>query len=572
MYTRYTALDVPPQPEHFFGNQNNGNRPPRTGEQSVLYKKPGETMELLISNIKLPIRHTEKELWKAAQDIVRLVFVNEKNAYIYKKSLDARRKREIHWVYSVIVRVSEKEGRKILNAGKKDVKEHIRHEIFDIKGTPVFDTRPVVVGTGPCGLFAAYILARQGCRPLVVERGDTVERRVQKISDFWNGGELDSETNVQFGEGGAGTFSDGKLNTRIGDPLERFILQTFVDCGAPPEILYQAKPHIGTDKLRGVVKKMRSRMIAWGGEVRFCTKLTGISVRGEQLNGIILNGTEEIPCNALILAIGHSSRDTYEMLCQNGIFMQPKAFAAGVRIEHRQEFINRMQYGNYADELPAADYRVAYNGAERSCYSFCMCPGGTVVNASSEPEQLVVNGMSNHARDGMNANSALAVPVRPEDFGTDAVLGGMEFQRKYERLAYTLGNGAAPIQLAEDFLRDKVTQKLNGVEPSFTGKTVFAPLRDCLPEFIVTTLKEGLRSFDDKIKGFSTGGALLTGVEMRTSAPVRITRGESGESINCKGLYPAGEGAGYAGGIMSAAIDGVKTAVKLIKANEKERN
>lgn len=529
-------------------------------------------MELLISNLKLPVRHTNADLWKAAQKIVRLIFVNEKNAYIYKKSLDARRKADIHWVYSVVVKVSESEGRSVLSAGRKDVKEFIHTETFEINMRGNFVSRPVVVGTGPCGLFAAYILARQGCCPLVIERGEKVERRAQKISEFWAGGQLDGETNVQFGEGGAGTFSDGKLNTRIGDPLERFILQVFVECGAPPEILYQAKPHIGTDKLRKVVKKMRSRIIAWGGEVRFCTRLTDIAVSGDCLAEITLNDKEKIPCTALILAIGHSSRDTYEMLCRNGIFMQPKAFAAGVRIEHCQKFINHAQYGKLSEELPAADYRMVYNGKERSCYSFCMCPGGTVVNASSEPGCLVVNGMSNHAREGVNANSALAVTVRPEDFKTDSVLGGIEFQRKYERLAFSLGSGAAPVQLAADFVKDRVTQRLSGVEPSFTGKTVFAPLRECLPEFIITALKEGLYSFDSKMKGFLENGSILTGVEMRTSAPVRIVRGDSGESVNCRGLYPAGEGAGYAGGIMSAAIDGVKTAVKLLKANESWKN
>lgn len=523
-------------------------------------------MELLISNIKLPIRHTEKELWKAAQKIVRLVFVHEKNAYIYKKSLDARRKQQIHWIYSVVVKVSASDGKKILDLNSNSIKEFVHTEHFEIKTSRSLALRPVVVGTGPCGLFAAYVLARQGYRPLVIERGDAVERRVEKISAFWSGAALDTETNVQFGEGGAGTFSDGKLNTRIGEPLERFILQTFVECGAPSEILYQAKPHIGTDKLRAVIKKMRSRILAWGGEVRFCTKLTGISVSGGKLNKIILNNTEEVPCDSLILAIGHSSRDTYEMLCQSGIFMQPKAFAVGVRIEHKQTYINRLQYGVYANELPPADYRVAYNTQERGCYSFCMCPGGTVVNASSESGMLAVNGMSNHARDGENANSALVVTVRPEDFETDSVLGGMEFQRHYERLAYSLGNGAAPIQLASDFLVDRVSEKLGDVVPSFSGKTVFAPLRECLPEFVVSTLKDGLQSFEFRMKGFALNGALLTGVETRTSAPLRITRGESGESLNCRGLYPAGEGAGYAGGIMSAAIDGVKTVMKLLQS------
>ena len=516
----------------------------------------------------MPVQHHIADLWKAAQNIVRLVCVNEKNAYIYKKSIDARRRQEIHYVYTVALRVSEGEGRKILASGRKDVRKLEETGTFEIHAVRKLPARPVVVGTGPCGLFAAYLLAQKGYTPLVLERGDSIDRRAEKVREFWNGGPLDSETNVQFGEGGAGTFSDGKLNTRIGDPLQRYILTVFADCGAPGDILYQAKPHIGTDKLRSVVKEMRRRIIEWGGEVRFCTKLTDIRIKGGRLTEIELNGAEWLPCGCLVLAIGHSSRDTYEMLYRRGVAMEAKAFAAGARVEHLQEEISRHQYGKFSSLLPAADYRLVYNGRERSCYSFCMCPGGVVVNASSEQGGLVVNGMSEHARDGRNANSALVVTVRPEDFGEASPLAGIAFQRKYEKLAYRLGWGKAPVQRTADFLLGRVSDRFSEVRPSFTGQTVFAPLDECLPEFIVRTLKEGLAEFERKIPGFSAHG-LLTGVEMRTSAPLRVLRGSGGQSVNCKGLYPAGEGAGYAGGIMSAAIDGVRLVAKLMEAEPK---
>ncbi len=517
-------------------------------------------MKIIIGSIHMPLGHTEAEVLAAAQEIVRRRCIPATEFCIYKQSLDARRKKHIHYTYSVTATVPDgtvcdgKEIRPFEQSGELTIPQGRK-----------LPCRPVVVGMGPCGLFAAYVLAKSGNPPLVLERGEAVYERAKTVERFWNEGVFNPESNVQFGEGGAGTFSDGKLNTRIGDPRQRFVLETFCRHGAPKDILYRAKPHIGTDKLRDVVCSMREEIIALGGEVRFSSRLTGIRVEGGKLREIEVNGCENIPCNQLILAIGHSSRDTYEMLLNQGISMEPKAFAAGVRVEHRQKMIDELQYGSSDLGLPAAEYRLVYNGAERSCYSFCMCPGGQVVNATSEEGRLVVNGMSEHARDGENANSALVVSVRPEDFEGDGVLAGMEFQRKYEALAYQLGEGGAPVQLTRDFVADKPSIKLGEVTPSFTGRWKFAELKKCLPNFITEYLKEGLLDFEKKMPGFALGDGILTGVEMRTSAPVRIVRNEELESVNLSGLYPAGEGAGYAGGIVSAAVDGIRCALAVIE-------
>lgn len=523
---------------------------------------------ILISNIKMPIRHTEEEVLLAARTFARKKDIDAVNGAIYKKSLDARRKNDIHFVYSVAAETETPfNGRIVDNITELD--ETVFADIEQLKKRARhFSARKkvVVVGSGPCGLFAAYLLAECGIEPTVIERGSDVDRRSEKVERFWKTGVLDKNTNVQFGEGGAGTFSDGKLNTRIGDTLQRYVLEVFVKHGAPKDILYQAKPHIGTDYLKKCVKGMRESIIENGGKVMFDTCLTDICVKDGKIFGIELNGSEIMDCDVLILAPGHSSRDTYEMLARHGVLMEQKPFAAGVRIEHSREFINKMQYGSeYESEcLPTADYRLAYNGENRSCYSFCMCPGGVVVNASSEPESLVVNGMSYHSRMEKNSNSALVVSVRPEDFESDNPLAGVEFQRKYEQLAYKAAGGRGVVQLARDFAVDKISSGFDGVFPSFTGETEFVDLRECLPEFISDTLKNGLEYFEKRIKGFSTGGAVLTGVEMRTSAPLRIKRNENSESVTMKGLFPAGEGAGYAGGIMSAAIDGVKVVQKII--------
>lgn len=515
-------------------------------------------MKILIHAIKMPITHTGQDVIEAAQGIVRLRSVIAEDFWIYKQSIDARKKHDIHYVYTVGATVPDGtvcDGKVLCQLNEE--------ESFVIPQTPLKE-RPVVVGMGPCGLFAAYVLAKSGNPPLVLERGEAVEERAKTVAAFWNGGALNPDSNIQFGEGGAGTFSDGKLNTRISDPRQRYVLKTFVEHGGPEDILYRAKPHIGTDRLRGVVASMREEILRLGGEIRFGTCLTGVKYQNGALTEIELNHGESISCSCLILAIGHSSRDTYEMLSRAGVPMEAKPFAVGVRAEHLQSEINRLQYGDAASLLPPADYRLVYNGEERSCYSFCMCPGGTVVNASSEEGHLVVNGMSEYLRDKENANSALVVSVNPSDFGGVGPLAGVEFQRKYEKLAYQTGQGGAPVQLIRDFLKDRQSIDLEEVTPSFTGSWRFADLKQCLPESVIATLKEGLNSFERKMPGYASGGGVLTGVEMRTSAPLRILRNQNLESIAVRGLYPCGEGAGFAGGIVSAAVDGIRSALAVL--------
>ncbi len=521
--------------------------------------------KIVVSGIKMPVRHTENELLEETVRRLRKSGIEAKNFVIHKKSLDARRKSDIHFLYSVAAEV-DGEICKLSDLPIREIEDIKPIDLEKLKGNACTNKKCVVVGSGPCGLFSAYVLAFCGLDVTVLERGSDVDRRTDAVERFWKTGVLDKNTNIQFGEGGAGTFSDGKLNTRIGDPLQKFVLETFVECGAPEEILYQAKPHIGTDYLKVCVKNLRKKIQDLGGKVLFGSCMTDILVKDGAINGVEINGSDILDCNVLVLAPGHSSRDTYEMLYRRGVCMEQKPFAAGVRVEHRREFINKIQYGECADLkfLPTADYRLAYNGENRSCYSFCMCPGGTVVNASSEPEHLVVNGMSFHDRLADNSNSALVVSVRPEDFCGQSPLAGVEFQRKYEALAYSVCGGKGPVQLVKDFLEDRISQSFDGVQPSFTGQTAFADLRECLPGFVSATLKEGLTDFERKMKGFSGEGAILTGVEMRTSAPLRIKRNTEFESISHKGLYPAGEGAGYAGGIMSAAVDGIKVAVQIL--------
>lgn len=523
-------------------------------------------MKIILQNIIVPVSYSEEDVIEKAKKIILNEGIVFSNCQLFRKSIDARRKSNIHYVCAVLFEcdLSQDKFSKITNPHIKEYEEkHIDICSFNNYNS----TKTIVVGSGPCGLFAAYILAKTGQNPIVIERGADVDKRTEIVNNFWNNNIFDVDTNVQFGEGGAGTFSDGKLTTRIGDLLQREILEIFVKHGAPSDILYKAKPHIGTDMLKSVIKNIRKEIERLGGIVRFNTTLTDINIKNGKVHSAIINNSEEIPCDNIILAIGHSSRDTYEMICKKGILATAKAFAAGVRIEHTQEFINKVQYGNEYNNtnLPPADYRLTYNGDERSCYSFCMCPGGTVVNASSEENALVVNGMSEYARNGKNANSALVVTVKPTDFESDSPLSGIEFQRKYEQLAYNVNKGSAPVQLARDFIKNKLSYNIEDVVPSFTGNTVFADLRACLPAFICNALKEGLLDFENKIKNYTFGGAVLTGVEMRTSAPLRILRDENFESVSVKGLYPAGEGAGYAGGIMSAAVDGIKIACKISK-------
>lgn len=531
-------------------------------------------MAIKINNIALNLdEDIEKDmsyLYKKAAKKLRIDIKDIKNLKILKESIDARRKNDIKFKYSIEVECP-KEAHIVNRVHDRDVileKETLQDEL--IFGNKVMNHRPVIVGMGPAGMFAGLMLAQYGYKPLIIERGECVENRSKTVDKFWRDGVLDPNSNVQFGEGGAGTFSDGKLTTRIKDKRCDFVLKELVEAGAPANIVYSGKPHVGTDILKDVVKNIRNTIISLGGEIRFSSRLQDIKTKDGKLKAIVVN-EEEIPCEALILAIGHSSRDTYEMLCRNNIFMEPKAFAIGVRVEHKQSFMDENQYGKFYSHprLRSSDYRLVYNNKEkeRSAYSFCMCPGGVVVAAASEDERLVVNGMSYYSRAEANANSAIVVTVNPNDFEGTSPLSGMEFQRHYESLCYKLGGGQyrAPVQKIKDFLEDKVTKSLGDVEPSYKPGYEFKDMREALPPYVADILKEGFMDFDRKIKGFATGDGIMTGIETRTSAPVKISRNDNLESISLKGLYPSGEGAGFAGGIISAAVDGVKVAEKIMK-------
>ena len=477
---------------------------------------------------------------------------------INRQSLDAR-KSDIYYVYEVDVKVDNE--KRILNKSKSsDILLAPREEYqYPIMGDEKLDDRIVIVGSGPAGLFCSYMLAEQGYRPLVIERGEAVDERMESVSKFWNGGELNPNSNVQFGEGGAGTFSDGKLNTMVKDKhfLGKKVFSIFVDHGAPREIMYLQKPHIGTDLLCNIVKNIRNDIIRMGGEFRFSTCLTDIKVENGKLVGIEVNHNEVIPCSVLVLALGHSARDTFSMLYDRGVSMLGKPFAVGVRIQHPQEMIQLNQYKRLDKRLPVADYKLTYqtkNG--RGVYSFCMCPGGYVVNSSSEKGGTVVNGMSYHDRGSDNANSALVVTVGPDDFGHHP-LDGIVFQRRLEKLAYQAGHGKMPIQLYKDFKEGKKSSSLGKVQPLMKGQIEFANLHSVLPDFVVSSLLEAMPVFGKRIHGFDRDDAILAGVESRTSSPVRILRDENGVS-NILGIYPCGEGSGYAGGITTAAMDGIK--------------
>lgn len=523
-----------------------------------------------IQQLKLPIGHTKEAL---AQKIAGLLGISPEQMHwqIVRHSIDARKKEEIHDVY--IIEVETPLESKILrrNKNKNIVRVQKKPYRFPKPGNEVLRERPVIIGTGPAGLFCGYMLALHGYRPILLEQGEPARKRQQQVEKFWKTGELDIRSNVQFGEGGAGTFSDGKLNTSVKDPFGRNheVLRIFVECGAPEEILYEQKPHLGTDVLVGIVEKMRQSIEQNGGEVRFGAKVTELCVKDGAVCGVKINDSELLSTELVIPAIGHSARDTFEMLYEKGLTMRPKAFAVGVRIEHPQALIGENQYGAAAKELPAASYKLTHtceNG--HGVYSFCMCPGGYVVNASSEPEMLAVNGMSYQARDGQNANSAMIVTVTPEDYafchepGTPEVFDGIAFQRRLERAAYRIGGGKIPVQLFGDFCENKTSTALGEIQPQLRGAWSFANLREIFPEFINEALQEGIIACDRKIRGFARKDALLSGVESRTSSPIRMVRDE-GLEANIHGVYPCGEGAGYAGGITSAAMDGIKIAEKI---------
>lgn len=526
-----------------------------------------------ISQLKLPVTHTEEQLKEKLARELRIPVGQIRHYEIRKRSVDAR-KEEIKYVYQIDVETAQE--KKILGRNRHSnitaVQKNEYH--FPQPGTLALKERPVVIGSGPAGLFCGFMLAKHGYRPLILERGDEADIRKQKVDHFWKTGELDTKSNVQFGEGGAGTFSDGKLNTLVKDPAgrNREVLRIFVEAGAPSSILYDQKPHLGTDLLIRILRNMRSQIMDMGGEFRFRSQMTDFHVENGRVVSLEINGKETIPAEVVILAIGHSARDTFALLQERSLLLQPKAFAVGVRIEHPQEMITRSQYGTHPPKvLGAANYKVTHKlGNGRGVYSFCMCPGGYVVNASSEDGRLAVNGMSYQARDSRNANSAMIVTVTPEDYagfhqeGESPVLDGIAFQRHLEGLAYESCRGKVPVQLFEDFLKNKASTVLGEVEPCIKGAYELANVREILPAVIGDSLCRGIQAFGRKIPGFDRPDAVLSGVESRTSSPVRILRDELQEA-SVKGIYPCGEGAGYAGGITSAAMDGLLAAEAVCK-------
>jgi hypothetical protein len=522
-----------------------------------------------LAGLKLSLEEGEERLLQLIAKKLHVKTHEIKEWHIYKQSVDARKSQMIYFIYTVDVVVKDEAyllGR--LNDPDISLTPNLVYEEVEA-GSEVLKHPPVIIGTGPAGLFAGLLLAQRGYQPVLLERGDEVDQRSDKVRHFWNTGELDPESNVQFGEGGAGTFSDGKLTTLIKDKRCRKVLEELVQAGAPPDILYSFKPHIGTDVLRRVVKNLRQRITELGGQVLFRSKVTDLVLENQELRGLVINDREKLPCQAVILAVGHSARDTFLMLYKRKVQMVPKPFSIGVRIEHPQAMIDKIQYKHFAGHprLGPADYKLVYHGKNgRSAYTFCMCPGGMVVAATSEPGHVVTNGMSEHARDGKNANSALLVGVIPEDFGDDLPLAGIAFQRRWESQAFRLGgsNYDAPAQLVGDFLQGKPSASLGAVVPTYRKGVFLTDLHHCLPAYVTVTLKEALHNFNQKMPGFAWEEAVLTGVETRSSSPVRIVRSDTFQA-SLTGIYPAGEGAGYAGGIVSAAVDGLRVAEAIIR-------
>lgn len=523
---------------------------------------------LTIQQLKLSPDHSEQDI---IDKIAKTLKVNKeaiRDYKIVKRSIDARKKDDIKVVYTVSFSTANEA--QILKRCNPSIVMQSKESFYEFpkQGSLPLKKRPMIIGAGPAGLFCGLLLAEHGFEPLLLERGEAVEKRMQTVNTFWEKGILNLSSNVQFGEGGAGTFSDGKLNTLVKDPIGRNkkVLELLVEAGAPSEILYYNKPHIGTDVLVNVVKNIRKQIEAYGGTIHFESQVTDFTVRDGKVVSVTVNHTEQIDTDLVVLAIGHSARDTFASLEEKKVLMQAKAFAVGLRIEHPQFLINRSQYGEENPRfLPTADYKLTYQAStNRGVYSFCMCPGGYVVNASSEEKRLAVNGMSYSKRDGINANSAIIVTVSPYDFPGTSPLSGVAYQRKLEEAAYGLANGAVPVQLFHDFCQNQESRQIGEVEPQIKGNYQFANLREILPDYLSNTLIEGIQNFEHQIKGFGRPDAILSGVESRTSSPVRIVRDEFLES-NIKGIYPCGEGAGYAGGITSAAMDGIKVAEAIAK-------
>ncbi|MDE6058991.1 MAG: NAD(P)/FAD-dependent oxidoreductase [Clostridia bacterium] len=502
-------------------------------------------MKLTLNNLVLRTYQKESSLVKLCE---KKLHAPCRYFKILKKSLDARDKSDIRWVYSVEC---------------SDRPEQKAEPVYERITKPA--PKVVIAGAGPAGLFCALRLIAHGIKPIIVERGKAVEEREKDVDVFRTTGVLNTESNIQFGEGGAGTFSDGKLNTQTNSPLNREVLDTFVKFGAPEEVGYLGKPHIGSDNLKKVVANIRNYILNNGGEVRFLSKLDGIETKNGKLTAVKINGVRE-EADELVLAVGHSARDTFEMLLGAGLPVEQKEFAVGVRIEHLQSAISKAQFGSGYAALPPADYKLVSHASERAAFTFCMCPGGVVVPSASEEGGVVVNGMSNFARDGRNANSALVVQVKREDFKSEHPLAGVAFQRELERAAYTAAGGkyAAPVQLAGDFLADKESYYFGEVKPTYAPNTAFVPMQAIFPKTIVSALKCALPDMNGKLAGFGAYEAVLTGVESRTSSPIRILRGDNFET-KIEGIYPCGEGCGYAGGITSAAADGLKTAIAIAK-------
>lgn len=522
-------------------------------------------MSLLISGIRLPFDAPEESAIAQALSVCGLRQAPQ--ASVWRVSIDARHGK-ISRVYTVRLDGVENEEAFAEKLQMPLVRYQASAQPFDVTlGTKKMQHRPVIAGLGPAGLFAAYTLAQHGYAPIVLERGADMDRRDKAVDAFWKTSQLSPRTNIQFGEGGAGAYSDGKLTTRIGDARCEQVLQTFIAHGAPNEISMHAKPHIGTDLLKGVVKRMREQIVQWGGSVQFDTRLTAVRQKNGALCAI-LTEAGEIPAEQLILAVGHSARDTFVQMHENGVFFEPKAFSVGARIEHLQSEIDRALYGTHAGHplLPPAEYSLSHRKNGRACYSFCMCPGGMVVAAQSEENSVVTNGMSYHARNGKNANAALAVSVLPEDFADGTPFGGVQLQRQIERAAYACtGSYQAPCQTVSDFLRDRKSTRIGTVSPTYPLGVQLGSIVACLPEYATRMLRESLPVFGRKIRGFDADDALLTAPETRTSSPVRMTRGGDLYSISMAGVIPCGEGAGYAGGIMSAAVDGMRAAERIME-------
>ena len=526
---------------------------------------------LRITELRLPFGHPPEALAEAIIKRLAIPATDLLNFTIYKRSYDARQKNALVFIYSVDLAANHEAALlvKFADDAKIMPTPDTRYHFVGQAPTTLAE-RPIVVGFGPAGIFSALILAQMGFRPIVLERGKAVRERTQDTWGLWRKNVLNPESNVQFGEGGAGTFSDGKLYSQIKDPkhLGRKVLEEFVKAGAPAEILYVAKPHIGTFRLVGMVENMRHEIETLGGEIRFQQRVTGLNIEKGHVRGVTLASGEQILSNHVVLALGHSARDTFAALHQQGVFMEAKPFSIGFRIEHPQSLIDRARFGQNAGHplLGAADYKLVHHASNgRSVYSFCMCPGGTVVAATSELNCVVTNGMSQYSRNERNANAGLVVGITPDDFPGGAVgnpLAGMQWQRELEAHAFTLGGGTyqAPAQLVGDFIAGRASTQLGSVMPSYQPGVHLSDLSSALPAFAIAAIREALPAFERQIKGFAMHDAVLTGVETRTSSPLRMTRGDDYQSINVKGLYPAGEGAGYAGGILSAGVDGIKVA------------